>query len=398
MKRFLGVFLGVCLVFGGVALADQFAQGLDLMVTGGLALDGGDMIFCGYRGVVSDAERMEALMAHMTAEEPLGAAPEGVSTVVVCVSQEDSRALWSFAVAGDAGRLMSVVPLAEVDQGGVLLAVRPYSVTRLPEATFIMLDGDGNEVPLPDGWAVPADVDGPYPLDQGFFAQLWPTPEAQVLSDGEVAVMARYGADGSLLWQAEVPGLEDFRMHDIAEADGGYLIVGMEVRGDFEEITPVVAMLDEGGGLRWRQEVDAGEQGILYHIVPLKEGGAMVAGITGRGETELFLAAVDAEGELLWTRAYGDEMGPQFPYGMLPAGDESVVLTGQYYSDGSDNMLLSWVDAKGEVLRSEGYGLAWTTGSWPMLLQGPGMTMVTAGNVMGAQETVFIRRMQTRMD
>jgi hypothetical protein len=96
-------------------------------------------------------------------------------------------------------------------------------------------------------------------------------------------------------------------------------------------------------------------------ICPAGDGGFLLAGHTnsiGAGGYDMYLLKVNAQGDSLWSYAYGDS-ADDYAYGICPSGDGGFLLAGQTDSPEEDQVYLVKVNAQGNLLWSRHYGTAW---------------------------------------
>jgi hypothetical protein len=90
----------------------------------------------------------------------------------------------------------------------------------------------------------------------------------------ESAYVARTSADGAVLWETRLPGMDGTRLYDVAQArDGDLILAGSTI---FPCVS-FLARLDADGGLRW-QMVPESECNCLYGLVSTPDNGCIAAG------------------------------------------------------------------------------------------------------------------------
>lgn len=155
---------------------------------------------------------------------------------------------------------------------------------------------------------------------------------------------------------------------------GGYLVAGNTASLGAGSTDVYLLCTDERGQLRW--QVTYGSSGAEYgwSLVEALDGGYLVAGekeVTGEKGAYLvpYLVKVDAGGNLLWEKTYGEQPGTA--YNIFKA-DRGYALTGKRESQGGYyNLWLAEVSEEGDLLgertfdfsgSSCGYGL-WARGN-----------------------------------
>ncbi|MBU0507227.1 T9SS type A sorting domain-containing protein [bacterium] len=109
---------------------------------------------------------------------------------------------------------------------------------------------------------------------------------------------------------------------------------------------------------------DMGE--ICWSILPAADGGFLMAGWTesyGAGDNDFWLLKTDANGDSLWSHAYGSE-AEDLGFAMCPAGDGGFLLAGYTSVAGSPDFWIVKVDADGTPLWDHRYGGALDDRCW----------------------------------
>jgi len=94
-----------------------------------------------------------------------------------------------------------------------------------------------------------------------------------------------------------------------------------------------------------------------YSVQQTSDGGYIVAGETysfGAGSTDILLFKTDANGNVIWTKTYGDEF-PNGAYSVQQTSDGGYIVAGYTDYDG-DKALLIKTDANGNVQWAKTYG------------------------------------------
>ena len=219
---------------------------------------------------------------------------------------------------------------------------------------------------------------------------------------GQDMFIARYDADGGLVWAKRVGGNNNDRGGGVAALpDGSALVTGQFAiravfgQGEARETTlqstgtdVFLAKYEANGSLAWARAT----QGTGYHyghnVVALPDGGALLTGhflttmvfvdeegeettLESAGGFDMFVARYDAEGEVLWATRIGGsgaEMSPDIA--ALPNG--GALVTGQFQgratfgpgdpgetvltSAGEEDIFVAEYDADGRLLRASRTG------------------------------------------
>ena len=200
---------------------------------------------------------------------------------------------------------------------------------------------------------------------------LYITGSTQSLGAGKSDVfLLKYSREGDLIWNRTWGG-EDHDMGRAIATDGRYLyVVGLSYDG--EESKAVLLKYDAEGCLLWFRLWGPSEGAIARGVATDGRGGVYVAGYIGgfmAQETRGFLLKYSVEGELLWSRSWG-ETGADYCWAV--AVDDGVYVGGtsraaSYRTEISlakfsfDGDLL-WVRWWGAGVQNYGWGLTASRG------------------------------------
>jgi hypothetical protein len=150
-------------------------------------------------------------------------------------------------------------------------------------------------------------------------------------------------------WQRNLGGSQADIANSIAQtADGGYIICGTTESNDgditnFQGVQDIwVVKLDESGSIQWQRSLGGSSYDFGGQAIPLPNGGYLVTGGTrsnnghvsgNHGMHDVWLARLNAVGDLLWQQCYGGSMN-DWGRGILPTPDGGFVIVG---SSGSSN-------------------------------------------------------------
>lgn len=188
--------------------------------------------------------------------------------------------------------------------------------------------------------------------------------ETQLVSEGDMDVfLARYGADGALIWARHAGGSEADSGQDVAVGDGGTVLIAGSIAqtatfapGEPEETAVSVgndvgmfaASYSAGGVLEWvAASSSVSSTAMAKGIAPAPPDGVVVTGlfsstaIFGQGEPEevsfyaesgydFFAARYADGGSLDWARHVGAEADDK-GQGVVALPDGSAVATGYYH-------------------------------------------------------------------
>ncbi|HIA05974.1 MAG TPA: T9SS type A sorting domain-containing protein [Flavobacteriales bacterium] len=147
-------------------------------------------------------------------------------------------------------------------------------------------------------------------------------------------------------------------------SDGGYIVYGQTLGFNYDLFA---IRTDVNGDTLWNRRFDGGTHDYANSVVQTADGGFAFLGQTygfGAGNLDIFLIKTDANGDTLWTRAYG---GPNDDEGnsIQQTADGGYIITGMTRNFGAalEDVYLIKTDAGGNILWSKIYsGSGYETG------------------------------------
>jgi hypothetical protein len=271
----------------------------------------------------------------------------------------DGDSLWSCVIRGsEIDECKSVLQTAD---GGYLLIGSTYSV------------GAGSS----DFWAVKISAEGDSLWSRTFGGSLTETCNSAVLAaDGSILLAGRaasfgngggdfwlvkMSADGDSLWSRHYGGNSyDECMSVQQTADGGYILAGWTSSFGAGSYDFWLVKTDADGDSLWSRAFGGSNIELCYSVQQTTDGGYILGGRTesfGAANQNMWLVKTDANGNSLWSRAFGGS-GYERCYSVLEAPGGGYVLAGETSSyGGSDyDYWLVRTDADGDSLWSCTYG------------------------------------------
>ena len=178
---------------------------------------------------------------------------------------------------------------------------------------------------------------------------------------GEADVyLIKTNAQGDTLWTRTYGGIDDDEGWSVQQTtDGGYIIAGYTwsfgVQGDVWLIKT-----NASGDTLWTRTYGGagGQEG--YSVRQTTDGGYIIAGriwFPSPNDYDAYLVKTNAQGDTLWTRAYG---GPSYDWGFSArqTADGGYIVVGSTYSfdAGGADVYLIKTDASGDSLWTRTYG------------------------------------------
>lgn len=141
-------------------------------------------------------------------------------------------------------------------------------------------------------------------------------------------------------------------------SDGGYIIAGT---GNFNSAGSDIFLIktDSKGDTLWTRFIGGGSTDYGNAVAPTTDGGYIIAGSTmsfGAGASDAFLVKTDVNGNVTWSKTYGTASNDA-AYGVVQTADGGYVFSGTEMQSGLNGKAhLVKVDANGNVLWSKTFG------------------------------------------
>ncbi len=187
--------------------------------------------------------------------------------------------------------------------------------------------------------------------------------------------ITRLDANGNILWAKNCANTED--PYPVIQSSDGNFIVGGYVTGigSGSEDGCIMKLDASTGDTLWSKTYGGPGDEWFYHILQTADGGYLAAGFTtsfGQGGSsvcgtsslpgkDIYLVKTDANGNLMWSKAYGTS-GCEYAFGhcLEATSDGGYILTGE---DGSgQGMFLLKIDGSGNMGWSKYYDGQWAHG------------------------------------
>ncbi len=195
-------------------------------------------------------------------------------------------------------------------------------------------------------------------------------------SDGGYAILGAtfsYGAGGydvyllkldslgDTLWSKTFGGSEADYGYDIQETvDGGLILVGATQSQGAGGKDVYLAKTDSVGTMLWTRTFGGASDDDGRSVRQTDDGGYVVAGTTqsyGPGLTDLYLIKTNANGDTLWTRAYGSVSGETgSAVRITPDGGYIAVGTTGGFGSGYSSLYAVRTDADGDSVWADAFG------------------------------------------
>lgn len=149
------------------------------------------------------------------------------------------------------------------------------------------------------------------------------------------ALLVRTDANGNLLWQNHYGTLAEESAYDVAFDGNGYMVAG-RIKGFSGDADAYILRTDNNGAEQWWQSWGGVKDEVLMGIA--RSGADFV--MAGRTDSygpqignqhvrSVYLLAMDAAGDTLWTRTLGDIGQASAAEGVQVAGNGELLIAGQ---------------------------------------------------------------------
>ena len=199
---------------------------------------------------------------------------------------------------------------------------------------------------------------GQQTTDGGYIMAGYTFSYGQGLSD---VYLVKTDANGDTMWTRAYGGTDYEEAYAVQQTtDGGYIVAGQTRSFGAGEDDVYLLKIDGNGNLQWSQVLGGAGYDAGYAVQQTSDGGYMVAGYTwsiGQGDREFFMIKTDANGDTLWTKAYGDS-NYDILFGVQQTTDGGYIAIGETWSfgQGGADMYLQKTDASGNLTWAKTYG------------------------------------------
>ena len=179
-------------------------------------------------------------------------------------------------------------------------------------------------------------------------------------------MLIRAGANGDSLWSREY-GCDsaDVCLSMQQTTDGGFVFAGYQTGADWTVYRMMMLRTDSNGDSLWSRTYLRGDNAFGTSVRQTLDGGYILAGCWGsivndEWTRDAWLVKTDANGDTLWTRSYGGAGEDEWRC-VRQVSDGGYILAGytSSYGQGGGDFWLMRTDANGDSLWSRAYG---TTG------------------------------------
>lgn len=177
--------------------------------------------------------------------------------------------------------------------------------------------------------------------------------------DGTDAWLIRVDSLGAEIWSRTIGGEGHQWSEDIVlTADGHFLIPGWTAAPETRLSDAWLVKIDSAGRAIWRRTYDAGAA--AKSVAEIPGVGYMAVGVTdlaGPAKGDFWLLLADSMGTSVWTTALGKDR-QEWAFSVAPSPEGGAVVVGRTYSEGAGDadVWLATLDAAGNVLGTQVFG------------------------------------------
>ena len=181
--------------------------------------------------------------------------------------------------------------------------------------------------------------------------------------------LVKTDANGDTLWTRAYGGsAEDRGRSGQQTTDGGYIVAGWTTSFGAGSYDVWLLKTDANGDTLWTRAYGGTNADYSHSVQQTTDGGYIVAGYTtsfGAGNYDFWLLKTDANGDTLWARTYG---GGQMELGLCvqQTTDGGYIVTGltESFGHGLEDLYLVKTDPNGDTLWTRAYGLGYADRGW----------------------------------
>ena len=173
--------------------------------------------------------------------------------------------------------------------------------------------------------------------------------------------LIRTNAQGDTLWTRTYGGTSVDQGYSVQQtADGGYVIAGYTFSYGAGNADVYLVKTDASGDTLWTRTYGGASYDYVRSVQPTTDGGYIIAGNTesyGVGSRDVYLVKTDASGDTLWTRTCGGSSRDD-GQSVQPTTDGGLIIAGhtESFGTGGSDVYLIKMNAQGDTLWARTYG------------------------------------------
>ncbi len=143
--------------------------------------------------------------------------------------------------------------------------------------------------------------------------------------------------------------------------DGGYVcVLNGKNKNDYSDV--YVVKIDKNGNSVWSRSVGGESTDFPHAVITTKDEGFAILGTShsfnNLNNADMYLVKIDKDADLLWSRVIGDTSGSESGYDLLELADGSLIAAGRSSTlgVGYDDVYMAKVDAVGNLIYTKTLG------------------------------------------
>jgi hypothetical protein len=250
---------------------------------------------------------------------------------------------------------------------------RAYSALPVGDGYLVVGSSESNKTGVTVGWALMLDQNGNVIWNQTFLEGSGTELRVALnLTDGFLLVgneflpsgdengyVAEVNSQGALMWQTPIIGGEDVnKLFSAIAAPDGFVLLGLAYSNANGESNAWVVKIDANGNVVWNKTYGNATDTAATTGTLAPDGNYMVAGYTNsRGDNNygFLLMQIDPNGNMVWNKTYG-ETGSQEASAMTKAPDGYVIVGDTQPPDSTMHAWVIKIDWNGTMLWAKTVG------------------------------------------
>jgi len=174
--------------------------------------------------------------------------------------------------------------------------------------------------------------------------------------------LVKTDASGNTQWTRTYGGMSYDRGYSVQQtSDGGYIVAGWTQSPSAGGWDFYLVKTDAGGHKRWSRTYGGSRMDVAYSVQQTTDGGYIIAGESqsfGVGDPDIYLVKTDADGGIVWTRTYGGRWKTEYGRCVQQTSDGGYIIAGMTdsFGAGGQDFYLVKTDADGDTLWTRAYG------------------------------------------
>jgi len=224
-----------------------------------------------------------------------------------------------------------------------------------------------------DAWVVRTNANGDSLWTKNFggagedrFNNIIPTDDGGFLAIGYYATgsdidswLMKLDSSGTKVWEKKYDRSADDEFYIIKKTfDGNFVIGGVSRNSAYYDFDGVVIKISPTGDILWTKKMGGDGADFAMNLIPLADRNIMISGYTGSNtgkHYDVWMWKLDANGELLWEKTYGDN-SEERSGGLMQTSDGNFMISGYKVINGLSYGMILKIDTAGTLLWTKLYG------------------------------------------